>query len=116
MATVEEAPLGCCLHYAGPGDPRFLTLEDGTGGPNYIALEDFQRLFARRDVTPPRFVFISSYQSERAGDTFVAGGVPHVVCCRQDENMDVKGQASRVFMDQFYSYDHAGPYRTRSLC
>jgi hypothetical protein len=93
---------GCkCLHYSGHGHGDFLPFEDGVGGPHWLSIEDIRSLMTGREgSTPFRFVFVSACHSGKAGETFAAAGVPHVVCCKQE--FEMKDTAALAFTRQFY--------------
>jgi hypothetical protein len=88
-----------CLHYSGHGHQQYLPFED-KGGPHWFSVTDIQQLVASQDGASFRFVFVSACHSENAGRTFVAAGVPHVVCCRQDS--ELKDAAALAFTQHFY--------------
>jgi len=89
-----------CLHYSGHGHPHFLPFEDGMGGPNWLNVQDIKELIVRDGAAPFKFVFVSACHSGLAGETFASAGVPHVVCCQQEQ--ELKDTAALAFTRSFY--------------
>lgn len=90
-----------CLHYSGHGHPNFLPFEDGMGGPNWLNVQDIKNLIlGDGEVAPFKFVFVSACHSGLAGETFASAGVPHVVCCQQEQ--ELKDTAALAFTRSFY--------------
>lgn len=89
-----------CLHYSGHGHPHFLPFEDGMGGPNWLNVQDIKELIVRDGEAPFKFVFVSACHSGLAGETFASAGVPHVVCCQQEQ--ELKDTAALAFTRSFY--------------
>eukprot|EP00934_Nitzschia_sp_Nitz4_P002509 Nitzschia sp. Nitz4//scaffold39_size137210//43905//51277//NITZ4_003195-RA/size137210-augustus-gene-0.188-mRNA-1//-1//CDS//3329550371//2499//frame0 len=98
LATVAKR---CsCLHYSGHGHAHFLPFEDGMGGPNWLNVQDIKELILRDGNAPFKFVFVSACHSGLAGETFASAGVPHVVCCQQEQ--ELKDTAALAFTRSFY--------------
>ena len=90
-----------CLHYSGHGHHDYLPFEkNGTGYPKWFPVEDFRSLIEHQGSAPFRFVFVSACHSGLAGETFASAGVPHVVCCQQED--ELKDVAALAFTKQFY--------------
>lgn len=90
-----------CLHYSGHGHPHFLPFEDGMGGPNWLNVQDIKNLIlGDNEAAPFKFVFVSACHSGLAGETFASAGVPHVVCCQQEQ--ELKDTAALAFTRSFY--------------
>ena len=89
-----------CLHYSGHGHADFLPFEDGTGGPEWFRVDKFRELIAMEGGAPFQLVFVSACYSGIAGRTFVEAGIPHVVCCRQESELN--DHAALRFTRQFY--------------
>lgn len=89
-----------CLHYSGHGHPHYLPFEDGMGGPNWLNVQDIKELIVRDGTAPFKFVFVSACHSGLAGETFASAGVPHVVCCQQEQ--ELKDTAALAFTRSFY--------------
>ena len=53
-----------------------------------------------RELNRLQFVFVSACHSRRAGEAFIAAGVPHVVCIKVDSK--ILDRAARVFTRAFY--------------
>ena len=116
VLTQTTQKKGRCLHYVGHGHSRYLVLEDGSGGPNWIKVEDIRWLLSNCncEAEPFQFVFVSSCHAETAGEIFAGAGVSHVVCCQRspqlkevgndndDDDNDDTTLASRAFTRQFY--------------
>lgn len=89
-----------CLHYSGHGHPHFLPFEDGMGGPNWLNVANIKRILVSGNQVPFKFVFVSACHSGLAGETFASAGVPHVVCCQQEQ--ELKDTAALAFTRSFY--------------
>lgn len=77
------------IHFSCHGYPEYLCFEDGSGGVQFLQVEDLRELMALGEGDL-QFVFVSACYSRAAGEAFVKAGVPHVLCCQQDEElMDV---------------------------
>ena len=115
FATTERlrniTTLGCrVIHYSGHGHPDYLSFEDGVGGLHMVNVETLAQLImaggpkgAKAKVQGRdglQFVFVSACHSRRAGEAFIAAGVPHVVCIKVDSKLLDK--AARVFTRAFY--------------
>ena len=96
--------VGCtCLHFSGHGHKSHLTFEDERGGMHWLEvtkLRDMISSNAQRGAAPFQFVFVSACHSLLAGKSFVAAGVPHVVCCQQES--ELMDSAARAFTRAFY--------------
>jgi hypothetical protein len=90
-----------CLHYSGHGYEERLAFEDGEGGAVWFGVQALHDLVKQTNGEPFKLVFVSSCNSERAGNAFVDAGVPHVVCCKQDSVL--QDSAALEFTHQFYS-------------
>ena len=74
---------GCrALHYSAHGHPDLLAFEDGRGGLHPMPPDLLRALFAAGGTQSVQLVFVSACHSRRAGEAFVAAGVPHVVAVR----------------------------------
>jgi hypothetical protein len=93
--------LGCrALHYSGHGHEDFLAFEDGRGATYELDPAKLQQLFAAGGTRGVQLVFVSACHSRRAGEAFVAAGVPHVVAVRLET--PVYDAAARQFARAFY--------------
>jgi hypothetical protein len=93
--------LGCrVLHYTGHGAPDFLAFEGVDGMAQALENEALQRLLAASANADLRLAFVSACHSRRAGEAFVAAGVPHVVAVKVAEA--VLDRAAMRFAQQFY--------------
>lgn len=74
------------LHYSGHGfKDGSLSLEN-LGALQMLGVDDLEEYVSNGSKTL-QLVFVSSCYSRKAGDAFVAGGVPHVVCVEQDTQL-----------------------------
>jgi hypothetical protein len=89
-----------CVHYSGHSYNGHLPFEDGKGGANWLGVQQLRDLIKRTKGEPFKLAFVSACDSEHAGNTFVHAGVPHVVCCQQDS--EVNDSAALEFTHQFY--------------
>lgn len=93
------------LHFSGHGDPDFLSFEDGFGKCHVLGVDLLRSLLAaggpsHMGEAGVEFVFVSACYSRRAGEAFVAAGVPHVVAVNVEE--EVLDNAAIAFTRQFY--------------
>lgn len=88
------------LHYSGHGHQTHLPFENGKGGPHWLEVDLLKSLLEQDEGAPFKFVFVSACHSLKAGRTFAAARVPHVVCCQQES--EVKDAAALAFTRQFY--------------
>jgi tetratricopeptide (TPR) repeat protein len=93
--------LGCrALHYSGHGHPDFLAFEDDEAGLQPLSVAQLRDLLSAGGAPDVRLAFVSACHSRRAGDAFVAAGVPHVVAVRVEA--PVLDDAAREFARHFY--------------
>ena len=96
------------IHFTCHARPECLWLEDGRGCAYPLMVDDLCDLMASAaacgGVDAPghniEFVFVSACYSRAAGEAFVKAGVPHVICCRHDEEMI--DQAAIEFSRELY--------------
>jgi len=88
-----------CIHFSGHRQDEHLIMEDELGGMRWFHLEDLQELIYCELSVPCCFVFLSASCSCRAGETFAAAGVLHVICC---QDVDLKDCAAHAFTKHFY--------------
>jgi hypothetical protein len=90
------------LHFSCHGHPEYFLLENEYGGGHMLQMdEDLQTWFQAGGKNQLQFVFCSACHSRSAGETFVEAGVPHVVCCEQNEHL-LSNMAAIVFARDFY--------------
>ena len=92
------------LHFSGHGSPSYLCFEH-RGRLHVVDVRTLSRLCAAGSANGDgssgvRFVFVSACHSRRAGEAFVAAGVPHVVCVNVDERL--LDSAALAFTRAFY--------------
>jgi hypothetical protein len=63
--------------------------------------EDLRTWFQAGGKNHLQFVFCSACNSRSAGETFVEAGVPHVVCCKLNEQL-LSNTAAIVFARDFF--------------
>eukprot|EP00567_Pseudictyota_dubia_P010283 CAMPEP_0197437776 /NCGR_PEP_ID=MMETSP1175-20131217/4930_1 /TAXON_ID=1003142 /ORGANISM="Triceratium dubium, Strain CCMP147" /LENGTH=624 /DNA_ID=CAMNT_0042967377 /DNA_START=96 /DNA_END=1970 /DNA_ORIENTATION=+ len=73
------------LHISCHGYPGHLCWEDGFGGLQLIAADKLAALVQASSGRKPKLVYVSSCHSRTVGEAFVKAGVPHVICCEQDD-------------------------------
>jgi hypothetical protein len=87
------------LHISCHGHPDYLALENGCGDMQALPVEDLRRFIAIGGGNL-QVVFVSACFSRRAGEAFIAAGIKHVVCCRQDQKF--RDVAAAEFAKNFY--------------
>jgi len=81
--------LGCrALHLSGHGERGGLCFEDGRSGLQMLTVSRLKK-FLRAGGVSLQFVFVSACFSKEIGETFVAEGVPHVVCVKVDSKVRI---------------------------
>eukprot|EP00562_Extubocellulus_spinifer_P011946 CAMPEP_0178549360 /NCGR_PEP_ID=MMETSP0697-20121206/5685_1 /TAXON_ID=265572 /ORGANISM="Extubocellulus spinifer, Strain CCMP396" /LENGTH=1398 /DNA_ID=CAMNT_0020182091 /DNA_START=166 /DNA_END=4362 /DNA_ORIENTATION=- len=96
------------IHFTCHASAEYLCLEDGRGEEHLLKVGDLTDLMtgaaACGEGEAPghkiEFVFVSACYSRAAGEAFVKAGVPHVVCCQQNEPL--MDQAAIEFSRQLY--------------
>jgi len=82
----------------------YLAMEDGAGGTHFVVgghLEDF---FIRKDKPSSsllKVVLVSACYSRDIGESFLAAGIPHVICCKTSKDR-VRDEAAIEFTIAFY--------------
>jgi CHAT domain len=91
---------GRVLHFSCHGNPNFLAIEDGWGELHDLQVEDL-RGWIKAGGQSLQFVFVSACHSRTTGEAFIQAGVPHVVCCQQDD-VQIRNVAAVDFARAFY--------------
>eukprot|EP00567_Pseudictyota_dubia_P000815 CAMPEP_0197467160 /NCGR_PEP_ID=MMETSP1175-20131217/65425_1 /TAXON_ID=1003142 /ORGANISM="Triceratium dubium, Strain CCMP147" /LENGTH=1257 /DNA_ID=CAMNT_0043003223 /DNA_START=3 /DNA_END=3776 /DNA_ORIENTATION=+ len=95
----DGRPRGRAIHFSCHGATDYVCFEDGSGGTQFLTPEDLRGIVSVGG-TNLLFVFVSACLSRFTGEAFIKAGVPHVVCCRQDDIvMDI---ATIEFSRNFY--------------
>ena len=87
------------MHLSCHGHPKYLALENGFGGMQILSVRDLKR-FVGVGAGNLELVFVSACHSKAAGKAFIAAGIRHVICCRQDDRFRDEGAIE--FARSFY--------------
>ena len=87
------------VHVSCHGHPHYLAIENGWGGMQVLQVSELKEFM--RPANELKVVFVSACHSRSAGDAFLAAGVPHVVCCKQDDDK-LQDMAACEFARNFY--------------
>uniref|UniRef100_A0A7S3NJB5 CHAT domain-containing protein n=1 Tax=Aureoumbra lagunensis TaxID=44058 RepID=A0A7S3NJB5_9STRA len=93
------------IHFAGHGHPEFLCFEDKKGTAVPASNEALRKLVSAGGRGGVRLVVVNSCHSRRAGESFVAAGVSHVVAVGTEadsEDNRVTDRAAASFCRAFY--------------
>lgn len=97
------------LHYIGHGAADYLPFENGRGGVHAVTSNKITSLLTAGNASSHlKLVFVNSCLSRAAGATFIAAGVPHVICIGGDgeegslENAGLEDDCAVAFVMGFY--------------
>lgn len=101
IAARDCEVLHLALHCSS-GQAQHLYLEDMQGKAHVMASKDFEGLLrAGQDLQCIKLVVLNACHSLTVGQCFVAAGVQHVVCVRDDR--EVRDESCRSFTQNFFS-------------
>lgn len=105
IASAECRILHISMHCS--AEPRLLFLEDGVGKAHIIRATEFQDLLSQgQSQQRISLVFLSTCHSCSLGKHFVAAGVRHVVCVKDE--CEVRDSSCKVFARDFFAALRAG--------
>ena len=95
LASSQSSPI---LHLSCHGFPGGqLAIEDGYGATHFVDDEHLKGFYSSQQL---QVVFVSACHSRSTGEAFCKAGIPHVICCKMEEQL--RDSAAIEFTSSFY--------------